>query len=82
MDKIFGVLEAAQSDEIKSLCFGVCGQIIANRAVQSPRLGPIWLCRQQTCPYKRAETDEPIGEIQATGEQLYLRTITTPPTPT
>jgi hypothetical protein len=78
MDKVFVVLDAAQRDEIKALCFGTCGKIVATGAVLSETLGLLWVCRQQTCPYKRAETDEPIGQIPATREEVWLRSLNNP----
>ena len=75
MAPVFALLEVAQGPAIKALCFATCGKIIATGAVMSERFGLLWLCRQTECPYKRAETEEAVGEIASTGEPLHIRSL-------
>lgn len=80
MSKIYGLLASVpeQDELIKNHCFGDCGQISMGGAIVDDKLGVLFVCCQEECPYQKKVTDEPIGKSEWTGDDIYLRSLKEP----
>lgn len=81
--KVWGLiaLEKTQEPLIQKHCFGDCGKLSMAGAINDERLGPLWVCCEEQCPWLAKETDEPYGNTMSFGRphQVYLRALTDTP---
>ena len=76
MARVYGLVTAIkeQMKLIDSHCFGDCGKANLFDYVNT-EMGPLVLCREQTCPHLKKQLDVPIGETSRRRDLIYLRSI-------